>query len=493
MVEKLLSRATLLFLIGLFFCAAPYRAVAEDVSLSSSNSKGTASASDSSKNPPESTGTEPVKPAPQFTPTISEAETSGQEESTASSAPAPMFASQNSFERKSLFSTPSDQLADRLSRDKVFAHSDQSSTNLFEFFAKRTKIGYGTEFLYDSNVDLKDNQRKNDFKSTLDSVILFADPRGPLLYGFQYEVNAFRYLLRNANAVNHDMVTFVDLDPGGPTQYRMGYNIITDHSFVFGDEKIDVLRRNAKLVQTSRQEFIGRARHELNRSNLLALNSSYLKFDDHIVNDADTDRNTWKSSLDWERDLVPTWLLVNGISYEEVEVPGNESKNSNQYGGHVGVRHELTRYETLSATFSVHVNRVRGAKSATDPKLRAERLRELNPRTKLLLRYLDERTTSFSTGRTRFRSRSPAMSLLYQLTPRMDLSMDADYTWQRSRSSDMVAGSTERTLQTLYSVKPGIAFQVQEQLRVLLNYTYQRSRTRDYSDHKIYFDLEGSF
>lgn len=474
MVEKLLNRATLLFLIGLFFCAGACGIAAAEQSYSSSDS-------------------EKAAPASQFTPTIPATETPGQEETTASSAPAPMFASQSSFERKSLFSTPSDQLADRLSRDKVFAHSDQSSTNLFEFFAKRTKIGYGTEFLYNSNVDLKDNRRQNDFQSTLESVVLFADPRGPLLYGFQYEVNAFRFMRRNANAVNHDLVTFIDLDPGGPTQYRMGYTIIVGHSFVFGDEEIDTLRRNPKLEQTISQDFTGRARYELDQSNLLALNSSYLKFDDQIVNDADTDRNTWKSTLDWERDLVPTWLLVTGTSYEEVEVSGNESKNSNQYGGHLGVRHELTRLETLSATFSLDRNRVRGGERSTDPNFRAEWLREINPRTKLLLKYLDARTTSFSAGRTRFRSRSPTMNLLYQLTPRLNLSFDANYTWQRSRGSDRVAGSTERNLETLYSVKPGIAFQVQEQLRVLLNYTYRRSRTRDYSDHQIYFNVEGSF
>ena len=486
MVEKLLTKTVFLFLIGLFFCAGASRVAAAEESASSSSSEETTST-------PASEETAPAKPAAQFTPTIFQPETTAQEAPTAYSAPAPMFASRSSFERKSLFSTPSDQLADRLSRDKVYAHSDQSSDSFFEFFAKRTRIGYGAEFLYDSNVDLQDNQRQSDFKGTLENVVLFADPRGPLLYGFQYEVNAFRYMRRNANAVNHDLVTFIDLDPGGPTQYRMGYTVVIDHSFVFGDEEIDVLRQNPKLSQTSAQTFSGRVSHALNRSNKLALNSIYRKFDDHIVNDSDTDRNTWDSTLDWERDLVPTWLLVSGISYQEIEIPGNESKNSDQYGGRLGVRHEVTRFETLSATFSLDRNRVRGSKRSTDPNFRAQWERELNRRTRMLVSYLDARTTSFSTGRTRFRSRSPTMSLVYQLTPRLDLSLNGNYTWQRSSRSDVVPGSTERTLQTLYSVKPGLAFQVQEQLRVLLNYTYRRSRTRDYSDHQIYFNIEGSF
>jgi hypothetical protein len=491
MVEKLLERTARFFLIGLFFCVGVAQAVAEESA--SPDSEPAASNAESSEAAAPLSQTQSGSPRYIREEDLDTASVYQQELKGPSAAAAPMFRSQSSFERRSLFETPSNQLANRLTREKVYAYSDQSSDSLFEYIAKRTRIGYGYEFLYDSNVNLEDNRRQDDYKSTLESVVLFADPRGPLLYGFQYEVNAFRFMRRNANAVNHDLVTFADFDPGGPIQYRMGYTIITNHSFVFGDDEIDVLRRNAKLEQTTRQEFNGRLRYEYNRSNKFIFNSIYTKFNDHAVNDADSDRDTWQSTLDWERDLVPTWFLLTGASYEEVEVPGNRVKDSNQHGGRLGVRHELTRYETLAATFSFDRNKATAQKRSNDPNFRFEWFRELTPRTKVLVSYLDERTTSFSTGRTRFRSRSPAVHLLYQLTPRLDLVFDGSYTWQRSRSSDLAAGSTERRKQTLYSVKPGLAFQVQEQLRVLLNYTYRRSRTRDYSDHQIYFNFEGSF
>lgn len=377
---------------------------------------------------------------------------------------------------------PANELATpQITAADIFKKGEPES--LFKFFAERTQIGLGYDLVYSDNILLEDNLKRDDYIQTVESVILFADPRGSILYGAQYEVNAFRYTKSDANAIDHDLVTFFDLDPGGRTKLRTTYTLEVKNGLTFGNFDEDLLRRGTDFQQTVEHEWNGRLHYALTLQNALTGGVSWTLFDDQTANDAGTDRKTLKGTLDFEHALTPTWTLFGGGLFEDIQVPGDVSKNDNAYGARLGVRHEVRLTERLDATLEIKRPQFEGQERDTDVNFSGFWEHLLNPRTKFKLGYSDTRKTSFVTGRTQFRSRSPSLVVTYDLTPRTVLNVSGRFEKQKATDE----------LQKQYNLRAGLKWQVREQAHVTLEYSNTRSTTRDITSHIASLGVEVSF
>ena len=372
--------------------------------------------------------------------------------------------------------------------------TSEKPESFWQFLSQRTQIGYGWDSTFNDNVFLEDNRRVEDFINTLEGVLFFNDPRGGLLYGSQWEVNAFRYMRSDRNAVDHDVVTYIDYDPGNRLQFHFTHTLDVSNRLVFGAPGVDILRRNKDFQRTVEHTFEQRLRYAMTEDNALVGRISYSLFDDQAVSDASTDRKLFKSSLDFDHSVSRTWVVFGGALFEDRTIPGDKLKSSTSYGGRLGVRYELSPTERFDGLTELTRPKGKGKEVTTDLDYSFAWSHELNPRTLLKLRFSDSRVTSFSSGRTDFRTRVPSFELQHELTPLIKVNFSGLYEKQKS-SSKQVTGGGRGTAQVnkLWSFALGLEWQLREQLRVTLDYSRRRSPTRDYTNNDVNLGMEGTF
>ncbi len=375
--------------------------------------------------------------------------------------------------------------------------SGEEADSLLEFFKHRTHLGVGVEERYDTNIllDRRDAERE-DYVSTLESRALFADPRGALLYGIEGEVYAYRYHILTKNAIDENLRSFIDFDPGGRIQFHSEYYLVVANSLVLGADGGDILRRSTDFQRSVEHTGIGSLRYALNETNALASKVDYSVYDDQTVNDAATDRRRFHATLDLDHDLTPTWILFGGYSFQDTFIPGEKTKNTKIHSGRFGVRHDLREgeKERLEATLELQRSEFHVGTTATDLSFTGSWTHELSPRTSFKLGYEDTHGTSFSAGRLRYRNRKPSVTILYQLTPLMDLSGGGEYSLQTSGSKDAVPGSTATAEKnTTLNLFAELKWQIREQTRIDLKYKYGRSPTRDYTAQDTELKIEMLF
>ncbi len=365
---------------------------------------------------------------------------------------------------------------------------------LWDFFAKRTQIGYGFESLYNDNITLRDNHRQEDLIGTLDSVVLFTDPRGSFLYGSQYEVNAFRYMYLNRNAINHDLVAFADFDPGGRYSLRANYYLSVRNALTLGNPGLDVFITSSDFQRSAEHKGEAQLKYLLNETFSLASNISYSVFDLQKTIDSSIDRHTLETTLDLSREMNPVWAVFVGGGYRNLSVPGDKLKNTNSFTGRLGTQYNAGPNEKLSAIFELEFPRIKKQERSTDLNFSGGWTHLLNPRTILKLGYVDTRRTSFVSGRTEFRSKVPSGAISYQLTPLITLDFSGQLERQRSDKSAVTGGTAPSSVShRLYACKAAVAWQVREQARILLAYSHKRSTTRDFTERTVYLDFEAAF
>lgn len=368
-------------------------------------------------------------------------------------------------------------------------YAQQEHIPFYKYIAERTQLGLGYDAVFDDNILLHDNDKLDDIIQTLEGAVIFNDPRGSILYGAQYEVNAFRYIRNDANAIDHDLVSYFDLDPGGRTRFRADYSMNVNNSLTFGTVGIDLLRTGTDFQRTVTHEGKLGLRYALTKTNALKTFVLYNTFDDQATNDASTDRQTLRAGLDMEHALTPTWTLFGGTTFEKITVPGDGLKDNDAYGGRFGVRHELSPSEKLDGALEVDRPQFRGQERGTDINYSGSWTHLINPRTDLKLSYANDRTTSFVSGRSQFRSRTPSLGLSYELTPRIKTNFRASYEKQVSEAS----GTSPAQEQRQYNLRGGLIFQVREQMHLTLEYSNTRSKSRDITSHIFSFGVEASF
>jgi hypothetical protein len=377
-------------------------------------------------------------------------------------------------------------LSSSLSREDIFAVEEPVS--FFKFIAERTQIGLGYDAVFDDNILLEDNLKRDDIIQTIEGVLTFHDPRGSILYGAQYEVNAFRYTRSNVSAVNHDLVAYFDLDPGGRTRFRTDYTLTATNSLTFGTVGVDILRTGTDFQRTVEHAGTAHVRYELTKTNHLSAGVLYSVFDDQTVNDASTDRQHFRSTLDLNHELTPTWTLFTGTAFETISVPGDKMKNDNAYGGRLGARYDLNPSERLDATFELQRPQFKDKERDTDLNFAGTWTHLISRRTKMILGVSDARKTSFASGRSQFRSRVPNLSIDHALTPRVTATFKTSYEKQRST----VSGDSTPVYRQ-YNLRGALKWQVREQLYLTLEYSNTRSKSRDITSRIASFGVEGSF
>lgn len=367
--------------------------------------------------------------------------------------------------------------------------AQQETEGWREFFEQRTQIGVGFDSAYDSNLLLQDNNRQEDYINTLEGVLLFVDPRGSLLYGCQWEVNAFRYMKKNKNAINHDVVSFVDYDTGGRLQYHLTHYLNVNNSLSFGTAGVDILRTGSDFQRFVENKVEGRIRYALTKDNTLVSQNSYSAFDDQTQNDASSDRKIFKTTLDLDHSLTRTWTVSAGTFYDDRFVPGDKLKNSKSYGGRLGTRYELSPSETFTALLEVERPQLKEQERSMDVNYNLLWNHAVGPRTQLTFGLTNARITSFSSGRTEFRSRVPSFGLSYQLLPLVTLTFGGLYEKQKSSSK----GGVPVQIHRMYDLKFGIFWQIREQAKVTLDFSNRRSKSRDYTSRIVTLGYEATF
>lgn len=363
--------------------------------------------------------------------------------------------------------------------------------SLLSFFKDRTQIGVGFDEEFNDNILLVDNAKRRDYISTLESLLLFADSRGALLYGLRYEVNAYRYHRLDRNAIDQDILAFADFDTGGRLLYHFDYALNVNNSLVSGTEGTDIIRRSTDFQKTVEHSWLAKAKYALNENNFLVAQTHYSLFDDQAVADASSDRKRFRGTLDLDHDLTSTWNVFGGYIYEDIFVPGDKSKNAERQGGRLGARYELTETQKLDATFELKHTTFKGGQTSLDPSFAGNFVYQPGPRTTLTLGYQDKQEVSFNAGRLHYRDRSPVVGILYDLTPLIRLHAEASHSKQTSSRSDSLTGSglgSEK--QTVYSLTAGFQWQVREQAHITADYSYSRSTTRDYTNNTVVVGFE---
>ncbi len=374
--------------------------------------------------------------------------------------------------------------------DKLPRFSEPAPT-FWEHLRERTEIGVGFDEVYNNNILLEDNNNKEDYITTLESVILYADPKGSLLYGFQYEVNAFRYHKINANAIDHDFLAFVDLDPGSRFKYRLHYILDVSNRLTFGPEEIDLLRRSTDFQRSVEHTWIGKLKYALNDTNAFSSQVKYSLLDDQVVNDAETDRQQWATILDLDHALTPAWTVFTGYEFGVTHIPGNTPKDSESHLLRLGSGYELTDLIDLDVVFKVGRKEFDDGKQDTQFGFGIDWTHEIGPRTTVKLGFTDEQVTSFAAGRRQFRSTRPTLGIDYALTPLVKWSGDLSFEKQESGGEDALAGnSPTSTKSSRYQLKTGFLWQVREQAHVTLDYRLVRSKTSDYTNQIVGLGFE---
>lgn len=374
--------------------------------------------------------------------------------------------------------------------------------SLYDFFRSRTKISLGFDEEYRDNLLLEDNRKREEYISTIEGLIFFADPRGDLLYGLHEEANAFRYHRSDNNAIDHDFLVFFDFDPGGRVQFRTEYLLQTHHSLLFGPEKDptdplrrDILRRSSDFQESVETAWSSRFRYALNEVNTFVPQLNYTILDDKTVEDANTDRETLTLNVDMDHNLTDTWVLFGGYTFKNVSLPKNELRNSKSNGGRIGLRHPLSETEDFEVVFTGQQTAFEDGADNVDFGFEGTWKHLWGPRTQMDLTYADSQGTSYTAQRRRFRGRSLSLEVAYELTPLVSLTGSVGHTLQTSGSADAVgsAANLHSEQRKSLGLGLGLAWQLGEQIRFAAGYSRSRLYSRDTTDNRATFGVETTF
>jgi len=388
--------------------------------------------------------------------------------------------------------TPYGQTKSEIDIAKIPRTAEEPET-FWDFLKDRTRIGYGFEETYNSNLFLQDNNKQNEYISTLESEIFFADPRGALLYGLDWEVNAFHYHQTNVSAINQDVGAFFDYDPGGRYKFGVDYKLTVRNDLLFTPDQGDIIRRHldGKFERTVSHHVNSKLNYALNETDSLTPQVDYDYSDLQINDDSGADRRVFKAIIDLDHDFKPGWTVFVGSEHQDIMIPGNKLKNDSVYAARLGTDYELTGVTDLKFLFKVERHEFQDGQSQTNASYSFGWNYRPGPRTTVDFTFEDKRVASFAQNRRQFRSIAPSGSLAYDLTPLTKLTLSSGYTRQTSTTEDLLPGSFGGNIKsTFYNIGPHIQWQIREKSKIVLYYSFSRSKTNDYTDHLIGFQLE---
>ncbi len=375
----------------------------------------------------------------------------------------------------------------------------EPSDSLFSYFKDRTQIAYGFEENYRDNLLSQDNNKVEEFISTLEGEIFFSDPRGSVLYGLDYEVNFRRYYFKRVQAADQDFHAFLDIDPGGRYKYGVRYDFTVDNSFTFGVNKpgVDTIQRSTQLIRDHSHNFGASYRYALNDTNSLIPSATY-SIDQTVrpVTLKFADRTVFTAALDIDHDLNPNWIISGGYGFEDLRIPTDSRKDAQSHGIHAGLQYELSEITSLETEFSIIRREFKTGKISTGPASSLQGTHLLNPRTFLAFNYTNSNIPSYSAASLEFQNSSFSGSTTYELTPLVKVTLGGTYDRKTpKKNSSLPGGATPQSTKASnqFSLKTTVEWDVRDSLHVSLFYTYFRAKESDLTSNNVVLQIEKAF
>ncbi len=378
-----------------------------------------------------------------------------------------------------------------LERQGLFPEEEeQERESLFAYFKERTKLTFGGEIRYDSNVFLQDNKKQGNLIIGTDPQIFFVDSKGSLQYGATLEGNFERHTSINREVVDWQGSAFLDFDPGGLYAFQLTYRLDASNSLVRAEENTDFFRRGTDFQRAVAHDGSAKVSYALNSRDKWINTVSFSVLDDQVTDDSGTDRRTLGFFSTLDREIRPAWTLSGGYELQKLDVPGKKTRSYVSHLGRISLLHELTDDFELKGTFKYGLRSFHLGSNDTVATFEGVSRYPLltSPRLTVNLDVTRVETASYAATSTQSSGNSLAPRLEYELTPLVTLS--GGYSVSRGRSS---GGGVPDSFTRTYGTNAWIKWQINPKLTFLLGHLYTRSGTRDTTQHKIFADLKGEF
>lgn len=395
--------------------------------------------------------------------------------------------------------------------EKIPVFIGEEPETFLQYLKKRTRLGVGFDETYNNNALLNDNSPDKEYITTLESLVTFVDPRGPLTLGGSYEVNAFRHHRRRRAAINHDVKTFVEYDTGRRILCKLDYALETTNRLVRapgeneeGDEddpfEFDVVRRSGDFQQQVTHVWTSTIDYALDEVDTLTSKTKFDLLDDQAVDDETTDRRIIETKLDLTRQLREKLKGTAGYTFTDTTILNKEVNSTGRHLGSLKAEYDFNDF--FSANGGVFFSRTYSQETLGKSKKRFAPFGgfkftlkpggALPQKAELRLKYTDETKNSFLKvdGPVLTRTRKPSAKLTYTLTPKV--SLEAEWTREFLKQEALSGGVGTRDTR-LYSLDFLMKWQAMEQGSFELDYSRKRNGTSDTTQAVVTLGFEMTF
>ncbi|MBI4314019.1 MAG: hypothetical protein HY594_04300 [Candidatus Omnitrophica bacterium] len=352
-----------------------------------------------------------------------------------------------------------------------------------DFLKQRTRFGVGFDQSYVDNVFLiRSAQKQEDFITTVESQIAYADPRGDWLYGGSYEVNAFRYLhlLPKLTGFHHEFLAYAYYTP--LARYRLSFSLShrIDDQFVQTTKITNEIRRFSTLTRAATSSFGLSGTYDLNPTNALVLKYGLAKLDEQSTEDAGIDNTTHGVGLTWEHDLTPRLTLFGGYAFSTSIFPRAPSKDTVDHGIEFGAKYNIDPATDGKLRLKVSQNEINNGTSSLQFGVLMEFRRQVNDRSSVAL-VLERTTSPTVTGITEnVTSNSMALKWGYDLSPLIHLENTLTYAHTE----------TDRTRADNASAKVAFMYPIRQNINANVSYLYEQRNPSDVANHVATIGVE---
>lgn len=286
-----------------------------------------------------------------------------------------------------------------------------------EFFRQRTRWGVGFDESYHHNLfATRGASRREDFETTLEAQIAFADPRGDWLYGASYEVNAFRHHNVDQNGIHHEWRTYAHYTP--LTRYRLALTeeFRIDDRLIAEISQSDEIRRFTNVTRSLHNQLGLSATYDLNQTNAAKLTYDWDVLDDQATDDANVDHWAHEIVLGVDHDLARRWTLFGGYVFEDLSFPRAPAKDSQRHGIELGSKYAVDPLTNAELTLDWTQRSIAAGDSSLEFDLKLEVTRLVSPRTRWALTIDRKNLPSVSGAAQAFETDSFSFALSHELT-----------------------------------------------------------------------------
>ncbi len=350
-----------------------------------------------------------------------------------------------------------------------------------EFFRQRTHLTFAAKETYQDNVfATRGAGRRSDWRTSLNSEIAFADPRGDWLYGGSYGINPFRHHSLNQNGATNELRGYLFYNPLARYRASALLRRFVDDVLVVGTEQSDTIRRFTHLTRATTTTAEVKAGYDLSRT--LTLNGEYHVswYEDQAADSASTKNNAQEGTLGVTRDFSRRWTVFGGLVVTDTAFSKALGKDVQTLGLRVVNTYDLDP-ATVATTTADFLQRVPEAEDATiTMDLQLELARAVGPRTGWDL--LIERKTLPSAGSTgqSFENRAITLTWRHEVTPRLSMKWEGFYGHVKTRTTQ--TDSWRSGLDLIWQIGPNVEGK--------MAYSYSLLSQRDIFSHTATVGLE---